>query len=153
MIVEYSDRKRDPGIRDANPPVDRYAHSKLTAEASLNMRRDTIKAVFLATALLTGLYCNHRADSFDRQARSLSEQIASIRRFYIEDASGSAAVDRVVEPLEATRLALVQKSQELNHLFIYVISSFLGLAVSVAADLLGQHFPTNSKPSEPTDLK
>ncbi|MDW5265933.1 MULTISPECIES: hypothetical protein [Acidobacteriaceae] len=117
------------------------------------MRRDTIKSVFLATALLTGLYCNHRADSFDRQAQSLSEQIASIRRFYIQDESGSAAVDRVVEPLEATRLALVQKSQELNHLFIYVISSFLGLAVSVAADLLGQHFPTNSKPSEPTDLK
>ena len=104
------------------------------------MRRDVIKTIFLVAAILAALYCAHRADQLDDRARSLSEEISTKRSTYVGDAASSAA-DKIVAPLEAARVDLSQKSQELNHLFTYVISGFLGLAISVAADLLGQPNP------------
>jgi hypothetical protein len=119
--------------------------------ASIGMQRDAVKTIFLTTALLIALYCNYRADMIDERARSLSDEIASIQRAYIGNLSGSA-VDKAVEPLEATRLELAHESQELNHLFVYMISAFLGLAISVAADLLG-HSSNSSQSSEHKDSK
>jgi hypothetical protein len=116
------------------------------------MHRDVIKTVFLVAAILAALYCAHRADQLDGQARSLSEEISAKRSAYVGDAASSAA-DKIVAPLETARLDLSQKSQELNHLFTYVISGFLGLAISVAADLLGQSKPNPSPAVKPQDSK
>ena len=116
------------------------------------MRRDFIKTLFLIAAILAALYCARRADQLDTQARSISDEIAAKRSAFVGDAAPNAA-DKIVESLERDHDNLVGKSQELNHLFTYVISGFLGLAISVASDLLGQPNPNVPPPVKPQDPK
>jgi hypothetical protein len=116
------------------------------------MRRDVIKTVFLIVAVLGAVYCTRRADHFDAQADNLSQQITKIRSTYVGDAASNAA-DKIVQPLEKDRDDLRAKSQELNHLFTYVISGFLGLAISVAADLLGQANANPPPPAKPQESR
>jgi hypothetical protein len=110
------------------------------------MRRDLIKTIFLIAAILAALYCARRADDLDKQARSISDEIATKRGAYVGDAAATNGADKVVESLQEDHKNLILKSQELNHLFTYVISGFLGLAISVAADLLGQPNPNVPPP-------
>jgi len=116
------------------------------------MRRDVIKTVFLVAAILAAVYCAHRADQFDDRAKSISDEIAAKRSAFVGDAATTAA-DKIVESLEKDHENLVSKSQELNHLFTYVVSGFLGLAISVAADLLGQPNPNPTPPVKPQEQK
>src|SRR5262249_22462275 len=92
--------------------------------------------------------CARRADDLDRQARNVSDEIVAKRSSFVGDAANNAA-DKIVASLEEDHKNLVGKSQELNHLFTYVISGFLGLAISVAADLLGQPNPNPPPPPPP----
>jgi hypothetical protein len=112
------------------------------------MRRDFIKTIFLVAAIVAALFCARRADQFDDRAKNISDEIAAKRSAFVGDAATNAA-DKIVESLEKDHENLVGKSQELNHLFTYVISGFLGLAISVAADLLGQPNPNATPPAKP----
>jgi uncharacterized membrane protein YdbT with pleckstrin-like domain len=114
------------------------------------MRRDVIKTIFLVAAIVTALYSVHLAGQYEQEARDLSDKIVAARSKYVGDAANNA-VDKTVASWEDDHKRLADKSQELNHLFTYVISGFLGLAISVAADLLGQPNPVVPAPVKPQD--
>lgn len=107
--------------------------------------------MFLVAAVLAALFCARRADDLDRRAEDVSNRIVAKRSTFVGDAASNAA-DKIVASLEDDHKKLADESQELNHLFTYVISGFLGLAISVAADLLGQPNP-NPLPANPPTTK
>jgi hypothetical protein len=95
-----------------------------------------LKAAFLLVAFGVAGFCAYKADNFDQEAHRYSEEISVTRSRYVGDATGNAA-DKIVKPLEDDRDRLVKKSDEMYHLFTYMISGFLGLAISAASILLG----------------
>lgn len=100
------------------------------------MKGALLKTAFLFVALGVAAFCAYKADVFDQQAHAYSEEISSVRSKYVGEAT-SASADRVVKPLEDDRDRIVKKSDEMYHLFTYMISGFLGLAISAASILLG----------------
>ena len=112
------------------------------------MKAITAKVFFLLCIIAAAFYCSYRGDQIYEKAHALSEEISTKRSKYVGDAAGSPA-DKVVKLLEDDRDTLIKQSAEMNHLFTFVMSGFLGLALSVASDLLGRSHEVTGALTQP----